>query len=102
MFELAEALRRHLPEAAVALLCAALLFAVHPLRVESVAWVTERRDVLSAPFFVLSVLCWLRWGRAVPVTALALVFLHHPGLRGLVVPVVKDTNNKSIIQIAEG
>ena len=25
-----------------------LLFAVHPLRVESVAWVTERRDVLSA------------------------------------------------------
>ena len=34
---------------------AALLFAVHPLRVESVAWLTERRDVLNA-FFVLVVL----------------------------------------------
>jgi len=31
---------------------AALLFAVHPLRVESVAWVTERRDVVSG-FFLL-------------------------------------------------
>jgi Flp pilus assembly protein TadD len=34
---------------------AALLFAVHPLRAESVAWVTERRDVLAGFFFVLSV-----------------------------------------------
>src|SRR5262249_54774559 len=31
---------------------AALVFALHPLRVEAVAWATERRDVLSA-FFVL-------------------------------------------------
>jgi tetratricopeptide (TPR) repeat protein len=30
---------------------AALLFGVHPQRVESVAWVTERKDVLSAFFF---------------------------------------------------
>jgi tetratricopeptide (TPR) repeat protein len=35
---------------------AALLFAVHPLRVESVAWVTERKDVLSV-FFGLLALC---------------------------------------------
>ena len=34
----------------------ALLWALHPLRVESVAWVTERRDVLST-FFVLLALC---------------------------------------------
>ena len=34
---------------------AALLFAVHPLRVESVAWASERRDVLSL-FFLLSAL----------------------------------------------
>jgi protein O-mannosyl-transferase len=49
---------------------AALLFALHPLRVESVAWVTERRDVLSAPFFVLAVWCWLKRGEAAPVGAL--------------------------------
>jgi len=41
-------------------LAAALAFAVHPLRVESVAWVTERRDVLSGAFFLLAVLAYLR------------------------------------------
>src|SRR5207247_6006497 len=41
-------------------LVAALAFAVHPLRVESVAWVTERRDVLSGAFFLLAVLTYLR------------------------------------------
>jgi tetratricopeptide (TPR) repeat protein len=35
---------------------AALFFAVHPLRVESIAWVTERKDVLSG-FFGLLALC---------------------------------------------
>jgi hypothetical protein len=39
---------------------AALLFAVHPLRVESVAWITERRDVLCGVLFVFAVLCYLR------------------------------------------
>ena len=39
---------------------AALLFAVHPLRVESVAWVTERRDVLSLLFYLASVITYLR------------------------------------------
>lgn len=38
----------------------ALLFAVHPLRVESVAWVTERRDVLSGVFFFGSTLLYVR------------------------------------------
>ena len=47
-----------LPPAAAAF--AALLFSLHPLRVESVAWVTERRDVLSGLFYLLSVLCYLR------------------------------------------
>ena len=39
---------------------AAALFAVHPLRVESVAWITERRDVLSGLFFLMAVLAYLR------------------------------------------
>jgi protein O-mannosyl-transferase len=39
---------------------AALLFAVHPLRVESVVWVTERRDVLSGFFYLSSLLSYLR------------------------------------------
>jgi len=40
---------------------AALLFAVHPLHVESVVWVSERKDVLSAFFFLLSILFYLRY-----------------------------------------
>jgi tetratricopeptide (TPR) repeat protein len=39
---------------------AALLFGVHPLRVESVVWITERRDVLCGLFFLLAVLAYLR------------------------------------------
>ena len=39
---------------------AALVFAIHPLRVESVAWVTERRDVLSGFFYMACVLLYLR------------------------------------------
>ena len=39
---------------------AALVFAVHPLRVESVAWITERRDVLSGLFFLSAILTYLR------------------------------------------
>jgi Flp pilus assembly protein TadD len=43
---------------------AALLFGLHPLRVESVAWVTERRDVLSGFFFLLTILAYLDASRA--------------------------------------
>src|SRR5438445_559176 len=39
---------------------AALFFAIHPLRAESVAWATERRDVLSGLLFLTSVLTYLR------------------------------------------
>ena len=48
---------------AVAAILASLVFALHPLRVESVAWVTERRDVLSGLFFVLALGAWLGWAR---------------------------------------
>jgi len=38
---------------------AALVFAIHPLRVESVAWITERRDMLSLMWYLASVVCYL-------------------------------------------
>ncbi len=40
---------------------AALLFGLHPLHVESVAWIAERKDVLSALFFLLSLLAYLKY-----------------------------------------
>ena len=39
----------------------AALFALHPLRVESVAWVAERKDVLSAFFWMLAVGAYVRY-----------------------------------------
>ncbi|MBM4246555.1 MAG: tetratricopeptide repeat protein [Deltaproteobacteria bacterium] len=42
--------------------CAAL-FAWHPVRAESVAWVSERKDVLSAFFFLLSLWAWAGYAR---------------------------------------
>ena len=41
----------------------AALFAVHPLRAESVAWVSERKDVLSGLFFMLAIGAYVRWVR---------------------------------------
>src|SRR2546422_8447339 len=45
---------------AVAAGFASLVFAIHPLRVESVAWATERRDVLSGLFYLSAILFYLR------------------------------------------
>ena len=42
--------------------CAAL-FAWHPLRVESVAWAAERKDVLCACFFFLTLICYVLYAR---------------------------------------
>ena len=39
----------------------AALFALHPLHVESVAWVAERKDVLSTFFFMLTIWVWTRY-----------------------------------------
>jgi Flp pilus assembly protein TadD len=65
----------------------AALFAVHPLHVESVAWVAERKDVLSAVFFFVTLLAYVQWTRgpsplryAAVVLALALGLLAKPML----------------------
>ena len=44
----------------------AAVFAIHPLRVESVAWVAERKDVLSAFFFMLTLGAYVRYVRRPP------------------------------------
>jgi protein O-mannosyl-transferase len=41
----------------------AAVFAIHPLRVESVAWVAERKDVLSGFFFILTIGAYARYAR---------------------------------------
>lgn len=47
---------------------AAALFAIHPLRAESVAWISERKDVLSGVFFMLTLWSYARYARAAPHT----------------------------------
>lgn len=42
---------------------AAILFAIHPLRAESVAWISERKDVLSGLFFMLTLWAYARYAR---------------------------------------
>ena len=41
----------------------AALFAVHPTRVESVAWIAERKDVLSGLFWMLALLAYVHYAR---------------------------------------
>ena len=41
----------------------AAVFAVHPLRVESVAWIAERKDVLSGAFFILTLIAYVAYAR---------------------------------------
>jgi len=65
----------------------AALFALHPLRVESVAWISERKDVLSGLFFLLTLAAYGRWAArpsraryAAVVVALALGLMSKPML----------------------
>ncbi|MBE7415129.1 MAG: tetratricopeptide repeat protein [Deltaproteobacteria bacterium] len=57
-------------------LSAGLLFGLHPLRVESVVWISERKDVLNAFFFLLGILSYLGYAKHKKASSyiLALVF----------------------------
>ena len=50
-----------MPGKAIWALLVAGLFALHPLHVESVAWVSERKDVLYVFFFFLAWIFWMKW-----------------------------------------
>ena len=59
----------------------AAVFAIHPLRVESVAWVAERKDVLSGVFFMLTLLAYMNYVRLPRIRAyLVVLFLFACGL----------------------
>ncbi|MCP5044450.1 MAG: tetratricopeptide repeat protein [bacterium] len=56
-------------------LLVACVFALHPLHVESVAWIAERKDVLSALFFMLALWGWARFAERPSVLRYALVMV---------------------------
>lgn len=56
-------------------LIVAVLFAWHPLRVESVAWVAERKDLLSGLFFLLTLWAYFGWVRGPRAWRLGLLLL---------------------------
>ncbi|HXI83801.1 MAG TPA: tetratricopeptide repeat protein [Verrucomicrobiae bacterium] len=56
-----EILRDRFKYATAAALLTAVFFGVHPLRVESVAWATERKDVLFAFFYLCALIAYWRW-----------------------------------------
>lgn len=58
---LAFLLLRRLDGRLVVATAGAALFALHPMRVESVAWISDQKDLLAALFFLGALLAWLRW-----------------------------------------
>ncbi|MDB4914822.1 MAG: hypothetical protein JWM95_2466, partial [Gemmatimonadetes bacterium] len=79
IFSVASAGSRRSDDIIIASLASSLFFSLHPLRVESVAWITERRDVQSLFFLLISVLFHLessmkeRAGRAYGIALAAFV-----------------------------
>ncbi len=57
----------------------ALLFAIHPMHVESVAWISERKDVLYALFFLSALLPYLAYAAKPAIWSYALTFVLFAG-----------------------
>lgn len=77
---------------------AAMLWAAHPLHVESVAWLSERKGILAGLFFVACGHAWIRFRRAgsrwwlvlAVLTAIAAVWSKAPGMFGVAVLAALD------------
>jgi protein O-mannosyl-transferase len=52
-----------------------LLFGIHPMRVESVAWVTERKDVLFGAFYLAALFCYLKYKETNKIWAIILTYI---------------------------
>lgn len=62
-------------------LVVAILFAIHPLHVETVAWISDRKDVLSSFFWMATILAYLYYTKAPSVSKFSIVlFLFIVGL----------------------
>ena len=56
----------------------AAIWAIHPLRVESVAWVAERKDILSTLFFIAAMLAYVKRRHALVIVAFILAVMAKP------------------------
>ena len=68
-------IRKITPENKVVALITAAFFAVHPMHVESVAWVAELKDVLYSFFFLLSLIMYVRYLKSERMKYLIFVFI---------------------------
>ncbi len=68
-------IRKISPQNAVVAFITAAFFAVHPMHVESVAWIAERKDVLYTFFFLLSLIMYIIYLKFGKIRYLILVFL---------------------------
>jgi tetratricopeptide (TPR) repeat protein len=59
-------------------LALAAIWAIHPLRVESVAWVAERKDVLSALFFIAAMLAYVKGRKGLVIAMFVLAVMAKP------------------------
>ena len=68
-------LKRILPDKQLGILIGTALFALHPMHVESVSWVSERKDVLYSLFFLLGLLSYFRYREKRELLFLVLTFV---------------------------